>query len=286
MLGRNRDRLAEAELECFVGAGRGLAFGLVRDDDHRLPGFAHEIGEGPVVGCHARAHVHQEEDSVGVADRGFGLRPHAARSGLCASHSSKPAVSTMPNVEIAETRLAHAAVARHSRRVVDERNAPADQPVEERRLAHIGAADNGDERAHRRTSRNDRIRIRPRLSRPGPGIIWIAAWSPSICSGGRRRGPVPGCVGRPRVWPCAAARSSGFAGCVSRSEWGRSNSSAAAAVRRTGRPAHPRETADAASPWSGVCFSSNAFSLSSEREAKAAQRATGNEQTEATGASA
>jgi hypothetical protein len=41
-------------------------------------------------------------------------------------------------------RLAIAAVARDARRVVNDGETLADQTVEQRRLAHIRAADNGD----------------------------------------------------------------------------------------------------------------------------------------------
>ena len=42
--------------------------------------------------------------------------------------------------------LAVAAIARQARRVVDERGAPADEPVEQRRLADVRPADDRDER--------------------------------------------------------------------------------------------------------------------------------------------
>ena len=174
VLGRNRDGLAEAELKCFVGAGRGLAFRLVRDNHHGLPGFPHEIGERPVRGCHPRPDIHQEEDSVGVADRGFGLHPHARGQGLRFGFFEARRIDNAER-EIAEAPLAYATVARNSGRVVDKRIAPADQPVVEGRLAHIGAADDGDERLHRRNIVDDRIKIRFSLSRSGPGIARIAA---------------------------------------------------------------------------------------------------------------
>ena len=51
-------------------------------------------------------------------------------------------------IEIAEPALAFAPVTRDAWAVVDQRDAPADQPVEQRRLADIGAADDGDGEAH------------------------------------------------------------------------------------------------------------------------------------------
>ena len=50
--------------------------------------------------------------------------------------------------EIAETRLAFAPVARHARAVIDQREPPADQAVEQGRLADIRPADDGDGEAH------------------------------------------------------------------------------------------------------------------------------------------
>src|SRR5262249_48972885 len=50
--------------------------------------------------------------------------------------------------EIAETRLALAAVARHTGLVVDQRELLPYQPVEQGRLADIGPADDGDRERH------------------------------------------------------------------------------------------------------------------------------------------
>ncbi len=79
MLGRERHRLAEAERERLVGARHpGPALGLVGDEDHRLAGAPHELGEGPVGRQQAGAGVDQEQDHVGLGDGRLGLRPHAA----------------------------------------------------------------------------------------------------------------------------------------------------------------------------------------------------------------
>ena len=47
-------------------------------------------------------------------------------------------------LEVAEAGLALAAVAGHAGQIVDQRQLPADQPVEQRRLADIRPADDGD----------------------------------------------------------------------------------------------------------------------------------------------
>ena len=65
--------------ERLVGAGQpGAALGLVGDEDHGLAGAAHEFGEGTIGGKQPDAGVDEEEDDVGIGDRRFGLRAHAA----------------------------------------------------------------------------------------------------------------------------------------------------------------------------------------------------------------
>ena len=84
---------------------------------------------------------------VGLRDRGFGLRPHAAGQAFRRRLFKAGGVDD-GEIEIAEPGLAFAAVAGHARPVVDQRDAPADQPVEQRRLADIRPADNGDGETH------------------------------------------------------------------------------------------------------------------------------------------
>ena len=55
--------------------------------------------------------------------------------------------------EIAEPRLALAAVARHAGLVIDQRELLPDQPVEQRRFADIGPADDGNREGHERSVR-------------------------------------------------------------------------------------------------------------------------------------
>jgi hypothetical protein len=78
VLGRDRDRVAEAEPERLVGAGHPRhALGLVGKHDYRLSRTAGEFGEGLVGGQDAGARIDNEENEIGFRDRGFGLRPHA-----------------------------------------------------------------------------------------------------------------------------------------------------------------------------------------------------------------
>ena len=56
------------------------------------------------------------------------------------------------NDEVAELALAFAPVPRDSRQIINERKPPANQAVEQRRLADIGAADDGNGKGMRRAS--------------------------------------------------------------------------------------------------------------------------------------
>ena len=50
--------------------------------------------------------------------------------------------------QIAEPSLAFPAIARDARLVIDQRAARPDEPIEERRFADIGPADNGNGEGH------------------------------------------------------------------------------------------------------------------------------------------
>jgi hypothetical protein len=79
VFGRERDGIAEAEPKGLVGAlTPGEPFGLVGDQDDRLAGAAHRLGEVAVRARHAGARVDEEQHRVAVGERGLGLRAHAA----------------------------------------------------------------------------------------------------------------------------------------------------------------------------------------------------------------
>ena len=80
---------------------------------------------------------------VGCADRRLGLRPHAGGERALGTLVEAGGIDH-GEVEVAEPACAFAAVARHAGRIVDQRELLADQPVEQRRFADIGPADNGD----------------------------------------------------------------------------------------------------------------------------------------------
>jgi hypothetical protein len=51
-------------------------------------------------------------------------------------------------VHVADVAISVPTVAGHTRPIIDEREALAHQPVEQGRLAHVGAADDGDLQCH------------------------------------------------------------------------------------------------------------------------------------------
>ena len=149
VLGREGDGVAEPEREGVVGARHaGPALGLVGEDDDGLAGAARHLGERPVGRQDAGAGVDHEEHHVGLLDRRFGLGAHAAeeraRIGLLEAGGVDDAEAQQP-----EPRLTLAPVAGDAGAVVDERQAPADETVEERRFADIRPSDDGDRGRHR-----------------------------------------------------------------------------------------------------------------------------------------
>ena len=92
---------------------------------------------------HAGPRIDHEQAQIGRADRRFGLRPHAAGEAVGRRFVEAGRIDG-GEAEVAEMGLAFAAVAGDAGEIVDQRQTPADQPVEERRLADIGAPDDGD----------------------------------------------------------------------------------------------------------------------------------------------
>ena len=148
VLGRDLDGIAEAERESLHRAGIAmLAFALVGDEQHRLVGLAGEIGEGAIVGREAHAGIDHEEQRVGLCDRGLRLLLHAGGQRALGALIEAGGVDDR-EVEIAEPGLALAAVAGDAGQVIDKRELLPDQAVEQRRLADIGPADNGNLKGH------------------------------------------------------------------------------------------------------------------------------------------
>jgi hypothetical protein len=148
MFGRKRQRLAQAQLPGLDQAGlRRLPLGLVGGEDHGAAGAAQDVGEDPVIGGDTRARVDQEEARVGHLHRAFAEAAHAALQAVVGG-ILQPGGVDHGEAQGAQPRLALAQVAGHAGLVVDQREFPADEPVEQGRLAHVGASDDGEGEAH------------------------------------------------------------------------------------------------------------------------------------------
>ena len=109
----------------------------------RLVDAAQQLREMAVGAGHADAGVDQEQHHVAIGERGLGLRAHAARQRDRVALLQPRGVDDGEG-EVAEAGLALAPVAGHARLVVDQRELAADEAVEQRRLADVGSADDGD----------------------------------------------------------------------------------------------------------------------------------------------
>ena len=118
---------------------------LVRDDDHRHVGAAQDLGDLGVALAQAGAGVEHERDGVGVGDRLARLVLDRARERVLGREVDAAGVDELePDpVPLALERLA---VAGDPGLLVDDRLAPAGEPVDERRLADVGKADDRDSR--------------------------------------------------------------------------------------------------------------------------------------------
>ena len=153
VFGGNLDGIAEAQR---VGLHRAdfavLALGLVGDQHHRLVGAAGEIGKGAIVRRQPVARVDHEHQRIGKRDRGFGLLLHPRRQRTLGALVEARGIDD-GEFEIAEPRLALAAIAGDAGLVIDQRELLPNQPVEQRRLSDIGPADNGNREGHGRSMR-------------------------------------------------------------------------------------------------------------------------------------
>ncbi len=151
MLGRKRDRLAESELEGIVETLLGRpALALVGADDHPRGALAQQFGQDPVHGRDADAGVDHEEADVGQANRALGKGAHPTREAVV-GHLLEASGVDHGEAQRAEAAGAFAKVARHARLIIDKRQSPPDQTVEQRRFSDIGAADEGKRERHGQT---------------------------------------------------------------------------------------------------------------------------------------
>ena len=144
MLGGDGDRLAEAELEGRVEAFLGGAtLALVGDEHDGASRRAHQFAERLVVRSYALARVDDEQHQIGGAKRRFALLAHALGDRAALGVLEAGRVDDGHGIA-GKVGFALAPVARQPRHVGHESRAPSRQPVEQRRLADIGSADDGD----------------------------------------------------------------------------------------------------------------------------------------------
>ena len=109
--------------------------------------LAQAVGEDAVQRGHALARVHHEQDQFGVFQRGLGLLAHPSLEAFVGDVLVAGGVDQR-QVHVANHAVRIAAVAGHAGAIIDQRQALADKAVEQGRLAHIGAADDGDLQSH------------------------------------------------------------------------------------------------------------------------------------------
>ena len=148
VLGRDGDRLSEAQRIGLADAAAALAaLGLVGQQDDGLVLFAQAFGENLVQRCHALPGVHHEQDQVAVLQRRLGLFAHPGFEAVVGDVLIARGVD-QGQVHVADVAIRVPAVAGHTRPIVDQRETLADETIEECRLAHIRAADDGDFESH------------------------------------------------------------------------------------------------------------------------------------------
>ncbi len=158
VLGGDRDRLAETEGIGIESAGAGLALGLVGHQHGRPPVPAQPVREVAIERRDAGAGVDEKEHRIGLRQRLLGLLLHARREGLGRGLVEARGIQHA-EAEIAQARLALAPVAGDAGLIVDQRQAPPDETVEECRLPHVGTADDGHRCGHGALGNNATISI-------------------------------------------------------------------------------------------------------------------------------
>jgi len=148
MLAGDGQGLAEAQRPGLGDAGvAGAPLGLVGGQDHRPLMAAQDAGEDLVAGCHALPGVDQEQHDIGFLDRQLGLGAHARLQAVVVDILEAGGVD-QGQVQVAQTAAGEAPVAGHAGPVVNDGELLARQPVEQRGLADVRPADDGEFERH------------------------------------------------------------------------------------------------------------------------------------------
>jgi len=149
VLGGNRNRITEAQSIRLGYAGKGCStLGLIGDKNDGFAGPPKPIGEMAIGLGNAFARIDDEQAYIHAVERPFRLRLHArGKREWC--RLLEPGRVDDPETEICDPAFAFTAVTGHPGCIVDERQPPADQPVEECGLADVRPSENCNRKAHR-----------------------------------------------------------------------------------------------------------------------------------------
>ena len=145
---RQADGIAQAKAIAFVDRVLPDApLGLVHRQDDLRARTAQQVGEDLVGRRDPRTGVGDEQAGIRVAHGVFRQLAHPAGQAFI-GRLLQPRGVHHGKAQIAQPRLALAQVAGDTRLVIDQRQALADQPVEQGRFADIGPADDGEGESH------------------------------------------------------------------------------------------------------------------------------------------
>ncbi len=156
MLGREPDRIAKAQaVDIFE---RSTAFAFVGGEDHGLARTAQGLGDDLVAGSDAIARVDDEEQGIGLGDGGDGLLGHALGQRTGRGLFETGGVDQAEG-EAVKLHIHCLPVAGDARRVMHDGGMASRQPVDQPRLADIGASDDGEGEHGRPLTQRDDFRV-------------------------------------------------------------------------------------------------------------------------------
>jgi hypothetical protein len=144
VLRRHRHRIAGAEPIEVVEVRPARIVHLVRDQHPRLVRGADHLGDPLIARVQPLLRVDDEQDHVRLLDRHGDLLPDLAIHGEVRVVGQSARVH-QPERAAVPLRLREVAIARGTRLLAHDRFIVADDAVEQRRLAHVGAPDQGDD---------------------------------------------------------------------------------------------------------------------------------------------
>ena len=134
-------RLTEAQLRSRLEAEKGVFIA----ESPKVIERALDAGCAPVSLLTARKHIAGQ--ARGVIERGLGLFAHPRLEAFVGDVLIAGRVDQR-QVHVADVAVGIAPVAGHAGPIIDQREAFADETIEQCRFAHIGAADDGDLQSH------------------------------------------------------------------------------------------------------------------------------------------